>query len=123
MFGRGSSGGAIFGDWDTNDLVNDANNTAELLQFFIATADNDGCFMALEQPSNSLLHKVPFIQATYVQLSAHRVFTWAGAFGASSPKPLEIFTTWPKEAHRCITRPKSMIDPTKVKPLAVKSGR
>eukprot|EP00959_Pyramimonas_sp_CCMP1952_P193529 4047245-Pyramimonas_sp.AAC.3 len=53
---------------------------------------------------NSLLYAMPDVSAMLVKINAQRFITYGGAFGATSRKPWEMFTTWAMGAMQFLIR-------------------
>ena len=73
------------------------NNCNMVVCWIFYLADLRDAFATNEQPINSLHHAVATTAHTYEVTGARRVITYAAAFGQESLKPLELYTTMPKE--------------------------
>ena len=86
----------IVGNCDS-EWVQDANDVALLVSWIIFIAYMRGIYTSIEQPINSMLFKYPCVKITHEIVDAKRVVCFAGALGATSPKPLEFMVTIPSE--------------------------
>ena len=75
-----------------------ANASAQLNTHVMFLCVVQQCFYAIEQPLNSLLFKHTEIHMILETSGANRVVCHAGALGAPTMKPLEIYVTWPKSS-------------------------
>lgn len=64
----------------------------------IGLAVSRGLYVTIEQPLRSLFFKHPSVQNALELVQAQRFVTYLGEFGATSPKPLELFSTAPQDA-------------------------
>ena len=51
-----------------------------------------GSIPVLEQPSSSVMPRTPPMRTVLGWIKARRIFTWHGAFGGGTPKPLQLWT-------------------------------
>ena len=86
----------IVGNCDS-EWVQAANDVALLVSWIIFIAYMRGIYTSIEQPINSMLFKYPCVKITHEIVDAKRVVCFAGALGATSPKPLEFMVTIPSE--------------------------
>ena len=54
-----------------------------------------GIYILVEQPLNSMLYWVSSLSMTFIEIGARRIVSYNGAFGATSMKALEFYTTIP----------------------------
>ena len=99
-YGRTSDSTGIWGSENVTAksalTAQSANDVAVLLSHMLFLCSLRQVFYAVEQPLNSLLFKNPCIASMLLGDCASRVVCCAGALGASTIKPLEIFVTWPE---------------------------
>ena len=87
-------GTAIVGNYTIAE-VEDANAGAIYIAYFLVVCATRDVFTALEQPINTLLYKFPAICDSLLMVGGTRFVSSLGAFGASSMKMLEVYTTLP----------------------------
>lgn len=72
--------------------VQNANRMVENTIVLATWAIARGCFVSLEQPSSSILHLFPPAKALFETERFHRLPAALGHFGASSLKPITVWT-------------------------------
>jgi hypothetical protein len=77
---------------------------------------------ALEQPANSVLPKAEPLASVLSFTGANKTMTWLGAFGGSSPKPLQIWHIAKEYSELRRPRPDSNETPDKLYSVAVGPG-
>ena len=77
--------------------VTQANRTATYISWLIVLAEAMGVYVAVEQPLASMLYRHPCMFQVLLAVSADRYVTSLGAFGAPTQKPLELYTTLPRD--------------------------
>jgi len=67
-------------------------------------------FISLEQPLNSILFLEAGMQLAIRMTDSSRLLFWMGGWGADSPKPIELYTTFPASAKKCLVKSKKESD-------------
>ena len=86
----------IMGD-DTKAAVRRGNFATLLLSWLFTFLSTRGVFWMIEQPSSSVLHRMPAIQTLFAITQPYKLCTWIGAFSKThnAPKCVHLWTTVP----------------------------
>ena len=104
---RASSAHGVFGDL-TQLEVRLANDTADLVSYYLVLAWSRHVYTGLENPLSALLFKHDVIKGILQCTHAKRVICYAGGFGSPSLKPLEFYVTIPRASEfLAVNRPQA----------------
>ena len=97
-------------DWDLalrcafDALSQEGNADASAICWLMSLASGRSVWWCLEQPPSSTLCCFEAVCACFTSCGAHVTFTWLGAFGASTAKPVQLWSTMPASMVRFYLR-------------------